>query len=138
MADDEKSDRALTTEEWRRANFMEAIKRLPAPVPMYDNAVVCPWCGAPHDHVLIEKMNSCEECKRPFVFGYPPWEESTSRPLSWVSFPHEAFEALGSKASLLENWAPNERLREIYKYWADFIRDKDMDSRATHHHPIIN
>lgn len=112
-------DCAMTDREWRDANFREAVRRLPPPIPMFDDAVPCPWCGAAHEAINIGK-NSCLECDRFFLFGFPPFETSDERrPVAWVDFPWREFDELGDKAHLLEKWEPNERLKEIYKFWAE-------------------
>lgn len=128
---DEK-DRALSAKEWEDANFMAALLRLPTPVPMFDDGAVCPWCGALNPSLHLMDWNHCHECGRRFLFGYPPWDEDGTRPLSWVPFPSREWLMLGKRASLLDDWKPNERLKEIYAYWDRYRAEGDMDRRATH------
>jgi hypothetical protein len=124
MSDD---DKALTAEDWDRANFFEAIRRMPPPVKAYDDGVVCPWCGEFHRTITFG-ANACGSCSREFLFGYPPWDASSERPFTWVHFPHREWEALGKKPHLLEDWKPNDRLKVIYDYW----KSHAMDEAATH------
>ena len=133
MSADKRDDRQMSAREWEEANFMEALQRIPRPVLMYDDAIICPWCGAPHGSANLVRINSCEQCKRPYCFGYPPWDADSDRPMTWVNFPHAEFQAVGGKASALEDWKPNERLTEIYRYWADHEKREDIRKRATHH-----
>lgn len=95
------------------AAFRAALKRLPRPIPDFANGAACPWCGALHQTITYGE-NACDECRRSFYFGYPPWHEKGQGPSSWVNFPHREFDALGQRPELLEDWKPNVRLQEIY------------------------
>lgn len=126
-------DKVLTKDEWKHANFVEAMRRLPTPIPAYDNGAPCPWCGHLHDRITFGH-NSCESCSRPFAFGSPPWPtEPKERLVCWVNFPWAEWEAVGEKASALEDWKPNERVKAHWKYWTDYMKDEAMDKAATHH-----
>lgn len=92
--------------------FTKAIRRLPPSLSCFSDGAGCPWCGCLHQTVTFGK-NTCEECERPFLFGYPDWHEGKD-PISWVSFPWAAFDALGSRADILPEWKPNERLQHLY------------------------
>jgi hypothetical protein len=94
--------------------FRRAMRRIPPPVSCYSNGAVCPWCGWIHKTITFGK-NCCLECNRPFRFGYPKggWHEGKD-PISWVDFPFREFEAVGGRSAALENWVPNEQLKEIY------------------------
>lgn len=92
--------------------FAKALKKLPPPLSCFADGAGCPWCGKLHRTVSFGK-NICEECDRPFLFGYPDWHPGKD-PLSWVNFPWAAFDALGGRADVLPSWEPNERLRHHY------------------------
>lgn len=92
--------------------FSKALRKLPPPVTCFSNGAVCPWCGSLHRTVTFGH-NECDECSRPFGFGYPDWHEGKD-PISWVQFPFKEFEAVGHRADALDDWKPNERLQQIY------------------------
>ena len=92
--------------------FYKAVKKIPPPVSCFSNGVACPWCGYLHRTISFS-MNNCEECGRAFAFGYPEFH-SGDDPVSWVPFPWREFHECGEKASLLEDWKPNERLQRLY------------------------
>lgn len=96
----------------KTAEVRKALSRIPIPVTCYSNGGVCPWCGALHKTVTFG-ANECNECSRPFYFGYPDWHEGKD-PVSWVAFPWKEFYALGERAEALAPWQPNKRLQEIY------------------------
>jgi hypothetical protein len=52
--------------------------------------------------------------------------------MSWVPFPFLEWEAMGQKATLLAEWKPNDRLRDIYKFWRDREKSDEIDKQATH------
>lgn len=93
--------------------FRKALTRLPPPISCFSNGACCPWCGGLAKTVTFG-MNNCEECGKPFAFGYPEWCESKEGPQSWVPFPWREFDAVGHRADCLPDWQPNERLKEIY------------------------
>lgn len=99
------------------AEFAKALKRLPPLLSCFSDGAGCPWCGFVHRSVTFGK-NHCEECARPFLFGYPEWREGED-PVSWVEFPWAEFDALGGRADLLPEWRPNERLRHHYFHMAE-------------------
>ncbi len=120
----EKLDKA----DWRNAAFMEVLKRTPPAVRMFDDRAICPWCGFLHETITIGS-NLCEECRRGFVFGYPPWGVEDGRPISWVFMSWEEQNLAVENLNLFPPFEPNERLRDIYRVWRDF--DKDNDDSPT-------
>ncbi|GLR55112.1 hypothetical protein KYK30_31665 [Shinella yambaruensis] len=96
----------------RDEEFWKAVRRLPLPITCFANGACCPWCGGLATIVRFGP-NHCEECEKPYAFGYPEWHEGKD-PLSWVPFPFAEFEALGGRADLLPEFIPNDRLKEIY------------------------
>ena len=106
------ADTVLSQAEWDDANFWEALRRLPRPIPCCDNMAFCPWCGCDHRTVTFGR-NSCTECARPFWFGIPDWVDG-ERPVTWVEFPFYELQALGGSAELLPKWSPNQRLKKLY------------------------
>lgn len=92
--------------------FAKALKRLPRPLSCFSDGAGCPWCGCVHRSITFG-TNHCDDCARPFCFGYPEWHEGKD-PMSWVAFPWAEFDALGNRADLLADWKPNERLRHHY------------------------
>lgn len=113
--------------DWRLAAFSEVLRRMPPPVRMFDDAVICPWCGFPHDVMRLGR-NLCDECRRPFFFGYPPWGE-TERPMSWARLTYEEECLVIEKLNRLPPFAPNARLRDIYRQWAEI--DKGNEKNRT-------
>ena len=95
-----------------REEFRKAIAKIPVPISCFSDGAVCPWCGCHHRTVTFG-MNRCEGCQRSFGFGCPDWHEGKD-PISYVNFPHMEFHALGGKAKYLDEWKPNDRLKEIY------------------------
>ena len=91
--------------------FTKAMAKLPRPIVCFANGVVCPWCAELHKTVTFGR-NECAECHRTFFFGYPDWLEG-KEPVSYVNFPWREWDAF-KRADLMENWAPNKRLKEIY------------------------
>lgn len=100
----------MSEEYW--SEFAKAFKKIPPPISCFANGAVCPWCGKLHKTITFG-ANGCIACKREFFFGYPDWENG-KEPVSFVPFPSREFSALGGKASLLEDWKPNDVLKHIY------------------------
>ncbi|KZL02191.1 hypothetical protein PsAD5_00140 [Pseudovibrio sp. Ad5] len=109
------SDKQMTKDEWHWSCFAEAFKGIPKPIPMFDDGAVCPWCGELHATVSVGS-NECNSCQKIFIFGYPDKWPSTikQRPESFVDFPYEEWKLLGAKPSLVPEWKPSERLKEIH------------------------
>lgn len=96
-------------------DFRRAMLRLPPPIECFANGAVCPWCGWVHQTVTFG-ANICIDCKRAFTFGYPPWGADLS---SYVPFPWREWDALGRRADLLPEWAPNDHLKHHYHIKAE-------------------
>nr|WP_321482316.1 hypothetical protein [uncultured Cohaesibacter sp.] len=121
-----KKDHALSLSDWHRANFAAALGKIPPPIPCFSNGVCCPWCGFLHETITFGQ-NECMECRRQFLFGFPgEWETRIPGcPESWVNFPSYEFHILGDKASLIPEFVPTDRLKEVWKQ-ADEIAKRAM------------
>ena len=108
--------------------FKTALAKLPRPVPDYANGAVCPWCGHIHQTITYGE-NNCQSCARFFCFGYPDWDSGPG-PISWVPFQWKEFDAVGRKASALEDWTPNDALQTIYFEMAEKRLGRRADSEA--------
>jgi hypothetical protein len=90
------------------------LEKLPAPIPLkLCGRPVCPWCGSEHDTISFGLSNACQECGRPFFFGYPDWADEEDCPLSWVALSWSERQLAMRVPHLLPQWRPNERLKGL-------------------------
>ncbi|WP_319499313.1 hypothetical protein [uncultured Cohaesibacter sp.] len=122
-----KKDKALSLSEWRMANFSAALGKIPPAIPCFSNGAICPWCGMLHETVTFGQ-NECTECRRQFLFGIPVgWETRIPDwPESWVDFPSHEFDLLGGNASLIPEFVPTDRLKEIWKQVDEVVKQQKI------------
>lgn len=103
--------------------FTEAFKRLPRPLPCFNDGAFCPWCGAFHTTLTFGE-NQCDNCRGSFCFGYPEWGSIIpDRPETFVPFPHREWEAVGEQPHLVGTYVDTPRLRDAHLQVEEYLME---------------
>ena len=104
------------------------LEKLPPSIPLKTTGrPTCPWCGYEHNTITFAE-NTCDDCGRPFLFGYPDWADEKDCPMAWVRLRWDEEALAIENPHLLPAWKPNDRIKKLQHQMA--IETTGQEGRA--------